>query len=243
MADERAGGPASYRGISVLIHGSGETAMAVLAAALARQEVGSFGWADCTAAAEVPESGARWVLEEGSEASYAPRVVPDDLLPAHVDDGGIGAWLVRDPAGTETAARLAAYLRLPSVIQRMVARTVSSNARAVLVLTNVDALPGISVDRSLGPIETHETLHREGVTLLVTFRGNPTNILRAPFDRVYRVDGRADLPWQEARVAIERGGPDDGLASGETLGTRLPWLGLSGSPLGDQRPHPHHRLR
>jgi hypothetical protein len=243
MTDLRAGELASYRGVSILLHGSGETPMAVFASALAREQVGTFGWADFTATPDAPDPGARRVLEESSELGRDPHVRVEDLLPPGETASTMSTWLVRDPLAAEAAARLAAYLRLPSLLQRMVSRVMAANAQAVLVFTNVDALSSSVVERALGSVEVHETLHREGVTLIVTFRGTPSDLLQAPFDQVYRVDGQPDQVWQDARVTLERGEPGDGFPPGETLGRRLPWLGLSGSPVEGQRPIPGHRLR
>lgn len=239
----RAADSVPYRGISILIYGEGETPMAVFASALAREEVGSFGWADCASAPEHPDPGARRVLEESAESASEPTVRPEDLLPPTAGPAAIASWLVRDPLAAEAMARLAAYLRLPAVLQRIVSRVTTVNARAVVVLTNVDALPGPAVERALGLVEVHETLHREGVTLVVTFRGDPSNVLRAPFERVYRVQGHPDQVWQEARVTMERGDPGNAFPPGEALGRRLPWLSLSGSPVTNDVPLRGHRLR
>jgi hypothetical protein len=217
--------------------------MAVLAAALARDQVGSFGWADFTPTPEAPDPGARRILEENSESRPDPPARAEELLPPGDGVRSMSTWLVRDPLAVEAAARLSAYLRLPPLLQRMISRVLSVNAQAVLVFTNLDALPDSTVERSLGSVDVHETLHREGVTLIVTFRGAPGARLRAPFDRIYRVEGRVDRPWQEAPVTLERGEPADGFPPGETLGRRFPWLGLSGSPADAQRPIPGHRLR
>ncbi|MGA8274797.1 MAG: hypothetical protein WB789_09770 [Thermoplasmata archaeon] len=243
MTDLRAGDLPPFRGVSILLYGGGETPMAVFASAIAREEVGTFGWADFTAPPEAPEPGARRVLEESSETRHDPPIRAEDLLPPGDGVSAMSTWLVRDPLAAEATARLAAYLRLPSLLQRMVSRVMAANARAVLVLTNVDALPDSLVERALGSVEVHETLHREGVTLIVAFRGTPTDVLRAPFERVYRVEGRPDQVWQEARVTLERGESGDGFSPGESLGRRLPWLDLSGNPVDGQHSIPGHRLR
>jgi hypothetical protein len=243
MTDLRAGDLTPYRGISILLYGSGETPMAVLASALAREQVGKFGWADFTATPEAPEPAARRVLEESSETTPDPHVRAEELLPPGDGMRAMSAWLVREPLSAEAAARLAAYLRLPSLLQRMVSRVLAANARAVVVLTNVDALPGPTAEVALAAADVRETLRREGVTLVVTFRGTPSNALRTAFDRVYRVEGRDEQAWQEARVTLERGEPDDGLPAGELLGRRLPGLGRSGTPVEGQDAIPGHRLR
>ncbi len=243
MTDVRAGDLTPYRGVTVLLYGTGETAMAVFASAIAREEVGTFGWADFAATPEVPDPGARRVLEESSESGPELHVRVEDLLPPGDEAHSISTWLIRDPLSTEAVARLAAYLRLPSLLQRMVSRVMSRNARAVLVLTNVDGLPGPTAEVALASTEVHATLRREGVTMIVTFRGTPSNALRSAFDRVYRVDGRVEQPWQEARATLERGEPGDGFPAGELLGRRLPLLGLSGSPAEGSESIPGHRLR
>ncbi|MCI4372602.1 MAG: hypothetical protein L3K02_03030 [Thermoplasmata archaeon] len=239
----RADDSSPYRGRSILIFGSGDAPMAVFASALAREEVGTFGWADFTGPEETPTPGARQVLEASSDTPREPSVRAEDLLAPTGAVGGLSTWLVRDPLSAEAAGRLAAYLRLPSLLQRMVSRVMTINARAVLVLTNVDALAIPTVERALGSAEVHETLHREGVTLLVTFRGTPSDLLRAPFERIYRVDGHPGQVWQDAPVTLERGESGDGFPPGAPLGRRLPGLGLTGTPAEGQSPIAGHRLR
>jgi hypothetical protein len=243
MRDLRAGDWTPYRGVSILLHGSGERAMAVFASALAHEEAGTFGWADFIAAPEAPEPGAQRVLEESAHIDLPAPARADELLPPADSARTVSTWLAGDPLAADAAARLAAYLRLPSLLQRIVSRVVSVNAQAVVVLTNVDTVESSTLERTLGSPEVHGTLHREGVTMIVTFRGTPTELFQAPFDRVYRVEGQPEGAWQDARATLTRGEPGDGFSAGETLGRRLPWLGPSGMWVEGQRPIQGHRLR
>ncbi len=243
MSDARAEEPIPYRGLSILLHGQGETALTVLATTLARAEVGSFGWADCAGTQHPSDPAARRVLVDTGGAVAGPSVDVRELSPPSGAAAGIATWLVRDPVAAETAARLAAYLRLPAVLQRIVSRVTSQNARAVVVLTNIDALAGPELDHALGAVEVHETLHREGVTLIVTYRGSPSAILSAPFDRVYHVENDPGLPWRESTVQVERGGPGETTGTEWTLGDRVHEPAPLPAPSDPVGGIPPHRLR
>jgi hypothetical protein len=243
MTDVRAVDPAPRSGASVLIYGAGEAPMAVLASALAFREVGAFRWAEGALSTELPEPAALRVVGVGSGPSEGWRVPTQELLPPTFAEEDLKQWLLPEPPDQALVDRLGAYLRLPSVLQWLVSRAPEPGGRSAIVLTNLDALPVPAVEHALGPEQTHSTLRQEGVTMLVTYRGAPSDSLRRAFDRIYRVEGRADQLWQEALVTRERGEGPDGMAPGRSLGERLPWLGLSGSQAEPPHGIPPHRLR
>ncbi|MCI4343336.1 MAG: hypothetical protein L3J92_04375 [Thermoplasmata archaeon] len=243
MTDLRAADPPARPGGSVLIYGEGESPMAVLASALAHREVGGFRWADGAAASRLPETEALRVLEEGSGQGSGPRVPAEELLPPGAVQSDFRDWLELDASDSEAVLRLSAFLRLPSVLQLLIARAPEPAGRVAIVLTNVDALPIPALENALGQPEAHDTMRREGVLLFVTFRGSPSVALRTPFDRIYRIEGHRGQMWQEATVTVERGEGADGLSPGRSLGERLPWLGLSGSAVETPVAIPRHRLR
>lgn len=205
--------------------------MAVLASALAAREGGSFAWADGLAGADPPDLAAHRVLEASSGTVEDGAIRPEELLPPASGAESVAHWLLQDPLAADAGSRLDSYLKLPSLLQRLISRSTAPSGRAVVVLTNLDGLPGWAVDRAFGAPEVHATLRREGVFLVVTVRGQPSDAIRARFDRIYRIDAGAEEAWPDARVTSERGGADDGLPPGRRLGERLPWLGLSGTPL------------
>jgi hypothetical protein len=243
MTDVRAVDPPAAAGVSILIYGAGEAPMAVLAAALAHREAGGFRWADGARSTEMPDPAALQVLEVGSGQPEGMRVPAKELFPPTIQADHQLRWLLRDPPDRDLVARLEAFIHLPSILQGLVARAPEPDGRSAIVLTNLDALPITDLERALATDATHATLHREGVTMFVTFRGTPSDPVRDSFDRIYRVEGRPDQAWQEAVVSLERGEGPDGMASGRSLGERLPWLGLSGSPAEPPPRIRSHRLR
>jgi hypothetical protein len=243
MKDERAEPPVLHPGRSILIYGAAESALSVLAAGLAEDEVGSFGWADCATADRSAPGDGRRLLELTAESVSDGPVRPEELAPPTNPPTRLADWLVRDPVGAEATARLAAYLRLPSLLQRAVARITTRNARAVFVLTNADALPDDALERALGSAEVHATLRREGVTLIVTYRRTPSAILHAPFDQIYRVDSGTPPDWRSALVVTERGPREPDRRLGEIFGTRYSEPEPNGATRDPGPSVPRHRFR
>ena len=183
------------------------------------------------------------MLEAGSGQVSGPHLPPEELLAPSVARSDFGDWIQPEAIESPDVLRLSAFLQLPSVLQSLIARAPESTGRTAIVLTNIDGLPIDALENAFGRSEAHETLRREGVLLVVTFRGSPSDALRTPFDRIYRIDGRRDQSWREATVTVERGEGRDGLNPGRSLGERLPWLGLSGSEAESPSVIPRHRLR
>ncbi|MCI4364489.1 MAG: hypothetical protein L3K10_00265 [Thermoplasmata archaeon] len=212
---------------SILISGVGERSISILVAALARRDPYPFGWADCSRAGQVWDAVAQRLLAEGSDRSREVPMDLDELRPPPSPEEALSRLVAPDPAPTPLESRLAAFLRLPVLFQRLASRTATPSGRSAIVLTNVDSLPANLMEAALGPLEIHETLHAEGVTLLVTFRGTPPSRLEGVFDQGYRVEAPVGSDWQEARVARARGNPADGLPPSGLLREWLPSLGLT----------------
>ena len=98
-----------------------------------------------------------------------------------------------------------AYLGMPVIVQRMVARVLSADGRSMIVLTHLDAIPPNVARDCFARPEIVSTMRREGVSLLATYRGTPPDPLRRAFPRVFHVEGPPRGPWPSARVTAEEG--------------------------------------
>jgi hypothetical protein len=187
-----------------LVFGDGEAAMTMLAAGLAQRESPEFAWADCARSTARWELPVRTLATNGSGTLRPEAVEPRDLEPHAIRPGAIRE-MVRLPAGGDRVRdRVLEFLRLPDLLQRLVASGAAGISPSPIVLTNVDRLPDDIVRTSLEDPRTHEALRREGVPLLVTYRGEASPGLRHPFDRVVRVTQGSAPAWTDASVQPER---------------------------------------
>jgi len=202
VAPSSASGP--RRGTSTLVYGEGEAAMAMLAAGWAHRESPEFAWADCARSTAHWELPVRTLAATGVAKVHAEAVDPRDLEPHAIRPGAIREML-RVASGADPGRdRVLEFLRLPDLIQRLIASGAAGLAPSPIVLTNVDRLPDEIVRASLEDPRTHEALRREGVPLLVTYRGEAPPTLRLPFDRVVRVEQGSAPAWADAAVRPER---------------------------------------
>jgi len=217
--------------------------MAVFASVLARERLGAFGWLDCSAQSAALDPVTRDALGESLPTGLSSPIGQEELIPPRDGEHLLRQWLIDDAVSTEVVTRVGAYLRLPSLLQRLVSRVAAADGRAVVLLWNVDALPRSALELALGSADVHEILRGEGVSLIAAFRGEPSGPLRAPFDRVYRIESTPGESWQAARVTQEQGEPGDGFSAGTVLGRRLAVDGSIEPPSDLNGPIPGHRLR
>jgi hypothetical protein len=207
--------------------------MAILASALARSAQTPFAWARCSES-EVPldEQTHRW-LAENSDGHEPAAVDPQDLEPSLANDVGHSALLDPESMPEQERIRLAEFLALPPLFQRLLARTMSAKGRALIVLTNVDALRSRYPEHVLSGASVHRILHREGVTLVATFRGSPASQLIRVFDEVYAVDAPPHTHWADARITRQRGDPSRGTPLAGSLREWLYRLGVTPGQVGN----------
>lgn len=198
-------------GTSILIWGTGEASMSIFASALARQGETPFVWAHCSPTTDGLGEVARGILVEHSDSSREQGVDSSDLLAAADWSARLPHLIVPESISHGERLRLHAYLQLPPFLQRLASRTLASAGPGVIVLTNIDALPEPFRQNFLAQPEIHDFLHREGVTLVMTFRGSPSGELERVFDAVYAVDSTRETNWAEARIFRQRGATAPGM--------------------------------
>jgi len=209
MAHEPTSRPIPDLPRSTLVYGEGEAALSMLAAGLALKCSPGFGWANCSGSTVGWEGSVLAALEAGSSGRQVERVRPEELEPHPVVPGALHALV--DPEGLTRARRerLVDFLRLPDLFQRLVANRPSGVLLSAIILTNADALPYPLLRDTLGDPRLHHELRVEGVSLVVTYRGNPPTAVEEPFDRLLRVGPPTDGSWVDSFVRPERGAPGE----------------------------------
>jgi hypothetical protein len=234
MIDVRPARPEAPRGVSILIFGTGESAMSILAAGLARHARSTFGWANCSGTTDGLEFVALQLLRENSDSGRASRVDPRELTapPPYQDE--LGRIVVPETLPPAERSRLDNYLALPLLLQRLLASARAPEGRTILLLTNLDSLDPRITEAALSRPEVHEILRREHVSLVATYRGVPPARLLDVFDRAYRTDSVAGSAWDETGVTMVRGAGRTGAPSPAPLRELLPWLGLTPDPTSER---------
>jgi hypothetical protein len=199
--------------------------MSMLALGFARRVDRSFAWADFSAPSSALDGTVRQMFLERTEGRRVEHAnLVDVAKPAE------GSWrfetvLRSDPGSREMERRLRAFLSLPELFQTLLGRTVSEKGEGVVLLTNVDAVSSVAARRTLELADVHDTLHREGVTLLVTYRGTPPRSLTNAFDDVFRVE-HLGKSWPDALLAATQGDLLPGLLAPRPLRECWSALGL-----------------
>jgi hypothetical protein len=232
MVDGTAELPGPPFGVSILIWGTGETPMAILASALAQREQAPFTWVHCSEPGERLEEVARRLLVENSATGREEWVDPAEWEPPSGRGATLSDLIVPESISDRDRTRLVAYLALPSLLQRLASRSMTTQGRTSIVLTNIDALVPPIEEKALGRREVHAVLHGEGVTLVVTYRGAPSAHLQKLFDEVYAVDAPQATAWADARITRQRGDPARGTPA---AGSLREWMFRLGVPANQMR--------
>jgi hypothetical protein len=214
---------------SVLVFGSGESAMSMLAAGLVARVRPRFAWANCSGTTVTWE---RWVaetIEHGAAGRRTDRVDPRDLRLSERPADAVGRLVLADTLPDEMRSRLVDFVRLPVLFQRLISQFDALEPSVSLVLTNADALRTPLAESALANAHLHAALHRERISLSVTFRGEPPSTIKEAFDQVLRVDSPKDGRWTDARVMSERGLEESELLLPQSM--RSAWTILRLNPL------------
>jgi hypothetical protein len=212
---------------SILVFGSGESAMSLLAAGFAELARPEFAWANCSGSTRGWE---RWIAEllEGHSTDRSDvEVSPREFRMFDAPAKWIERLVVPETIPADLRERLDDFARLPPLFQRLVSRFAPPEDRGSVVLTNADAFRSAVVDAALASARLHATLRREGVSLTVTFRGDPPSPVKEAFDQVLRVDSPRGAFWAEARVMSERGFDSTPLLLPQSLCDAWTILGLN----------------
>jgi hypothetical protein len=226
----------------VLVYGTGETGLSILAAALARRQQRPFGWIQCaTSEAGLAPAGRRR-LEEGSAGHREVVQDPRDLGVPEPQIRPLSQFFLDEPVTLSFEVRLAAYLGMPVLLQRMASQILSGDGRSMIVLTNLDALPLQVAVEGMDRPEVQSTLRREGVSVVATYRGTPPDRLKRTFRSIYRVQAKPGRPWSHARVTFEEGPhPTCGDPPVDTLGAWVAFLQREGAVLESPSPRLNRR--
>jgi len=199
--------------------------MSMLALGFARRVDLAFGWANFSSSTSGLDAAVRRMFVEGTEGRRVEHATVRELSTPGEQPPELETFLTPEPGSGEFEGRLKAFLALPELLQTLLGRTVSPKGEGVILLTNVDAVSADAAKRTLGLPSLHETLHREGVTLLVTYRGTPPGSLCNVFDEVFQVE-HLGPSWPDALLAATRSALFPGLRAPRRLRECWPELGL-----------------
>lgn len=188
---------------SILVYGPDETIVAAVAVGFSLRDQGAFAWADCAGLERESSELAHRLFARGADVEGSNHVNEATARPPEWTPGSLRRLLA--PGSRSTEARLANYLELPELYQRLIARLSPRDGRATILLANIDALTPEGRVRLVEPSQIHERLHREGVTLVATCRGAPGYRTLRPFDRVFRVEIPRGRRWSDGFLYVEKG--------------------------------------
>jgi len=201
--------------------------MSMLAAGFAELIRPEFAWANCSGSTVGWE---RWVadfIERRSVGNSTTPVDPREFRVSEVPHPVVERLVIPESLPTEMQERLAEFARLPPVFQRLISKLAAREDPASVVLTNADAFRSPLVEATLANARLHDALHRERITLSVTYRGDPSSTMKEAFDQVLRVDSPRGSAWFDARVMSERGFEATGLLLPQSLRDAWTILGLN----------------
>jgi hypothetical protein len=206
--------------------------MSMLALGFARKVDRAFAWANFSASTRRLDGAVRKLFVEQTEGRRVEHASPDGLSSTVERPRVLRAFLQSDPGSEDLEGRLEAYLTLPEIFQSLLGRTVSANGEGAMVITNLDAVPPEVLKKTVELRALHNILHREGVTLLATYRGLPPNSLDRVFDEVFQVEQFGEN-WPDALLAATRSEHLPGLLAPRPLRECWEALGLSPALLPD----------
>lgn len=178
--------------------------MSMLALGFAGRVDRVFAWANLSDASPALEGTARRMFEQQSEGRRIEHATLSGRRASGAEPLAIELFVTPDPGSKDLEGRLQSFLTLPELFQTLLSRTISPEGAGVILLTNVDAVSSAAGRRPLELPELHETLHREGVTLLATYRGTPPESLARAFDEVFRVE-HLGKSWPDALLTAAQG--------------------------------------
>jgi hypothetical protein len=199
--------------------------MSMLALGFARRVDRAFGWANFSASTSGLEGAVRRMLADGTEGRRVEHATLSEPSTPIEGSRELERFLIPEPGSMDLEGRLKAFLTLPELFQTLLGRTLSPKGEGILLLTNVDAVSPAAVRRTLELPTLHDTLHREGVTLVVTYRGTPPSTLPRAFDEVFQVE-HVGQSWPDALLATAQSHLLPGLVGPRPLRECWPALGL-----------------
>jgi len=218
--------PARPKLESTLVHGNDETGISAFATGIALRAYGRFRWVDCAMAGPSEDLPTHWIFSRGSERPEELDLDRSALAPTAWTPSSLRGLVAS--SGPEEERRLASFLALPELYQRLGAQDDRGDAEVAILVANVDALPASVGALRLGERDLHEHLHYAGIALFATARGSSPAPLSRAFDRVYAVDVPAGANWSHGLIAVEKDG--DARAPHEPVPLRDAWRRMDLDP-------------
>jgi len=198
---------------STLVYGRDETGVSALATGLALKVYPRFRWVDCARGSPVDDLPVHWIFARGSTKPEMDWVDATGLRPATWTASSLRALVT--PEGPDEDRRLASFLALPDLFQRIGAPNPPSETEVAILLANIDSLPSRVDGVLLEDRDLHLRLHLAGIALFATARlPNPAGILDS-FDSVYRLEVPEGMSWSHGVVSVEK-----------STGGDYPWPGM-----------------
>lgn len=212
---------------STLVYGHDETGISALAAGLALRLHPWFRWVDCARSGPVDDVPVHWIFARGSARPQLDRVDGTSLRTPTWTTTSLSELVASE--GPDEDLRLASFLALPELFQRIGAPDPPSEREVVILLANIDALPSKPGGLRLEDRNLHVRLHEAGIALFATAKlPTPAGVLDS-FDKVYRVDVPEGTSWSHGVVTDEKEGPADQQGPGR-LTVREIWRQLELDP-------------
>jgi hypothetical protein len=214
-------------GQTVLIHGNAGPALALWAAGLARHRDPSFAWADIAPPPPGLDKVVRLLMAKSSQGAWINGVTVEDVLPPELSPAAVARLLGTAGNGARLPSRLETYLGLPALLQLLAARSTRPDGTATIVVLGTEVLPRARLVATLGSVEVHHILRREGITCIITFEGVPAHAFASHFDQVFHIQSPSAQEWALSTVRGEGGRqmPPE-LAQPGALRTQWKFLGL-----------------
>jgi hypothetical protein len=206
---------------SVLVYGGTESALSALGVSLAHATALPLAWAEFAGASSRIDPSLRPVLERLVLPEGLAAAVPSDLRTVPGGASQASMLFRPDSISPELLQRLDGFLRAPVLFQKLSAEFSDAEGRLAILVSNVDALPRNVLWGTLEDSELHGELHREGITLIATYRGDAPAFLREPFDLVLHVEQPGQRGWRESVVRQEKPVPTRSNAAATPLQSYL----------------------
>ena len=192
---------------SILVHGGSDDALAVVAVGAATRAGLPFAWADFADSRSQLDPTLRQALAALAAGSVIESTAVESLHEPVGLRRSVSGMIRSETLSPELRDRLDGFLQFPPLVQRLASALDPAGGHMAILLTGLQVLPERLRSATLGRRDLHESLHREGISLVATFRGAAPGNLTEPFDRVLRVEASAGGRWTDAVVGLERGPP------------------------------------
>ncbi|MCI4320244.1 MAG: hypothetical protein L3K23_08985 [Thermoplasmata archaeon] len=192
---------------SVLIHGSMDDALAVVAVGIAVRARLPFAWAEFADPRSELDPSLRSKLAEFAASSLVEVAGVEGLRTPAGLEGSVERLIRSGTLSRDLQVRLDGFLHFPPVVQRLASGLDPAGGHLAILLTGLHVLPERLRSATVARRELHEALHREGISLVATFHGTAPGSLAEAFDRVLRIEASAGGGWRDAVVGLERGPP------------------------------------